>query len=369
MENEKIKSQPTAVPKPNFCSECGTGFDGRVPYWSQQKEGRGERWAKRLKNLGMALSGLFSLLFYFFIISFFIGGGGLFSGAQVKPEESLYGKGEEKIALVDISGVIVEDESESSLGVTGSSMTTSRGLIKIFEDVKKDDKVRAVVLRVNSPGGSVTASEEILQLIKRFKAETRLPVIVSQADTAASGGYYISLGGDQIVADATTLTGSIGAIMESVNFKELADKIGVKGVIIASGENKDLLNPFEEVQDEDREILQKIVNEARNQFVSRIIEARKIDQAKLEKIADGRVLSGKQALEEGLIDRLGNFNDAVELAKEKAGLKEAMVVEFGKKGFLESLLGVVSSRLSLVSSSPFNYLQAFNAQPAYLYIP
>jgi protease-4 len=314
------------------------------------------------------MSGMFSLLFYIFIFAALFGGG-LFGGGKGKSSEKLYGQGDKKIAVVDISGIILEEDPGGGFGIGGGGAATSRGLIKTFENIKEDKDVAALVLRVNSPGGSVTASEEIYQMVKRFKKETGLPVIVSQGDTAASGGYYVSLAGDAIVADATTLTGSIGAIIQSVNFSELAGKLGVEGVVIASGKNKDLLNPFEEVKGEHVRILKNIVDEAREQFVDRILEARKIERSKLEPIADGRVLSGKQAKEEGLIDRIGNFNDSVELAKERAGLKEASVVEFGKKGLLESLIGAVGRRFSLIANTPFGYLEFLGARPAYLYLP
>lgn len=368
MDKENIDQQNISVPRPKFCLTCGQRLDGTGVH-EHKGEGRGEKWAKRLKTWGGAVSGLFSILFYFLLISLFIGGGSLFGEGAVKSSEELYGSGEDKVAVIDVSGVLLEEDPGDSLGLAGGGATTSRGLLKTYEQLKEDENVKALVLRVNSPGGSVTAAEEIYQLTRRFKAETGMPVIVSLADTAASGGYYVSLAGDEIIADTITLTGSIGAIVQTVNIQELAERFGVKGVVITSGENKDLLNPFEEVEEEDIEILQSIVDEAREQFVERILESRSIDRARLETIADGRVLSGRQAKEVGLVDRLGNFNDAVELAKTKAGLTEATVVEFGKQGFLESLLGAFANRLTPTASFPFTYLQQFQSRPAYLYLP
>lgn len=364
---DKDKKQDIAVPRPRFCAACGRRLEGRSGHG--HGESRGEKWARRLKVWGGAISGLFSILFYFFLISLFVGGGSLFGEKGAKSSERLYGRGEDKVAVVDLAGILLEEDSGDSLGFSGGSVATSRGLLKTFEQIKEDEKVKAVVLRVNSPGGSVTASEEIYQLTKRFKSETGMPVVVSLGDTAASGGYYISLAGDEIIADATTLTGSIGAIVETINVQELAERFGVKGVVISSGENKDLLNPFEEIQDEDIAILQKIVDEARSQFVERILENRKISRVQLEQVADGRVLSGQQAKKTGLVDRLGNFNDAVELARQKAGLAEATVVEFGKKGLLESLLGAFANRLNPTARIPFWQLQYFQGRPAYLYLP
>lgn len=352
----------------NFCPQCGAVLSEGIHRHPTKPEGRGEKWANRLKTWGGAMSGLFSILFYIFFLSLFLGGGGLFGGGGGEPSEKLYGTGENKVAVVDISGVILEEDPGDGFGFA-DGVTTARGLIRTFEEIKEDGSVKALVLRVNSPGGSVTASEEIYQLIRRFKKETGMPVIVSQADTAASGGYYVSLAGDEIVADATTLTGSIGAIIQTVNISGLAEKYGVEGVVIASGENKDLLNPFKKVEEGDLAILQELVDEAREQFVSRILEAREIERGELELIADGRVLSGKQAKKEGLVDRLGNFNDSVELAKEKAGLAEAAVVVFGKRGLLESLLGAFGGRFSLIESRNLKYFELLQSRLSYLYLP
>lgn len=351
-----------------YCPECGQLLSGDGPHVHGRKEGRGEKWAKRLKTWGGAMGGLFSILFYIFFLSLFLGGGGLFGGGGGEPSEKLYGTGEDKVAVVDISGVILEQDPGDGFGLA-DGVTTARGLIKTFEEIKEDEAVRAVVLRVNSPGGAVTASEEIYQLIKRFKEETGMPVIVSQADLAASGGYYVSLAGDTIVADATTLTGSIGTIIQTVNFAELADRFGVEGIVIASGKNKDLLNPFEEVEEEDVALLQEIVDESQTVFIQRILDSRSIERETLLPLADGRVLSGKQAQAAGLVDKLGNFNDAVELAKENAGVTEATIVVFGKRGLLESLLGAVGGKFNLVAQTPLSYLQLLHARPAYLYLP
>lgn len=314
------------------------------------------------------MSGMISILFFFFFISLFLGGGGLFGGGKGSPSEKLYGSGDDKIAVIDIQGIIMENQPNNPLGLSGSGVTTARDLLQTLEEIKEDESVKAVVLRINSPGGAVTASIEMLKSILHFKKSTGLPVIVSQADVAASGGYYVSLAGDEIITNSTTLTGSIGAIIQSVNFSKLAENYGVEGVTIASGANKDLLNPFEETNPEHVEILQKIVDEARNEFVERILEIRELDPIELEKVADGRVLSGKQALEAGLVDSLGGFDDAVRVAKDKAGLVDATVEIFGQKGLLDSILGAVANRTSLFSQLGIAPLNLLPQGPAYLYL-
>lgn len=338
----------------NFCSECGK---------PNQEKTKGARLADRLKTIGKGMSGLFNILFYIFILSFFLG------GHNTAPSERLYGNGDSKIAVIDIQGVILEEQPDDPLGLSGGGATSARGIMKTLEEVKADKNVKAVVLRVNSPGGAVTASEEIYQNILRFKAETGLPVIVSMGDLAASGGYYVSVAGDEIIADSTTLTGSIGAIIQSVNFSKLAANYGVEGVTIRSGKNKDLLNPFEKTNPEHVAILQTIVDEAREQFVERILTRRtKINRETLDPISDGRVLSGRQAQEAGLVDRLGSFDDAVSVAKDKAGLAHASVEVFGQKGLLDSILGAVSGRLNLVSQLGISSISLLPQGPSYLYI-
>ena len=344
----------------NFCSECGR---------SHQEQSKGARFADRLKTIGKGMTGLVSILFYIFILSFFLGGGGLFGGNQTAPSERLYGSGEDKVAVIDIQGVILEEAPDDPLGLAGGRGTSARGLMKTLEEVKVDKTVKAVVLRVNSPGGAVTASEEIYQNILRFKAETNLPVIISMGDLAASGGYYISVAGDEIIADSTTLTGSIGAIIQSVNFSKLAANYGVEGVTIRSGKNKDLLNPFEETNPEHVAILQTIVDEARGQFVERILTGRtNINREALESLADGRVLSGRQAFEVGLVDKIGSFDDAISVAKDKAGISEATVEVYGQQGLLDSILGAVSTRFSLSSQLGIASLSVLPHGPAYLYL-
>jgi protease IV len=182
----------------------------------------------------------------------------------------------------------------------------------------KADHVRAVVLRVESPGGGVTPSQEIYRELTRLREKK--PIIASLGGVAASGGYYIASACSAIVANPGTITGSIGVIMETVNVQGLLEKLGVKGVVIKAGTYKDLGSPLREMSPEERQILGTMLNDVHKQFVAAVATGRHMDEAKVQTLADGRVYSGEQALHLGLVDQLGNFQDAISLAAEKAGI-------------------------------------------------
>lgn len=200
-----------------------------------------------------------------------------------------------------------------------------RGVIndadKIIDSIRrfaKADHVRAVVLRVESPGGGVTPSQEIYRELTRLREKK--PVIASLGGVAASGGYYIASACSTIVANPGTITGSIGVIMETVNVQGLLEKLGVKGVVIKAGTYKDLGSPLRDMSPEERQILGTMLNDVHKQFIAAVATGRHMDEAKIQTLADGRVYSGEQALRLGLVDQLGNFQDAITLAAEQAGI-------------------------------------------------
>ncbi len=200
-----------------------------------------------------------------------------------------------------------------------------RGVIeserKIVESVRrfaKDEDIRAVVLRVESPGGGVAPSQEIYREVTRLREKK--PVIASLGGVAASGGYYIASACSAIVANPGTITGSIGVIMETVNVQGLLEKIGVKGAVIKAGTYKDLGSPLRDMTAEEQKILETMLNDVHKQFIAAVATGRHMDEAKVQKLADGRIYSGEEAQRQGLVDQLGNFQDAVALAAEKAGI-------------------------------------------------
>ena len=240
-------------------------------------------------------------------------------------EEYVSGEGTNKIAVVPVEGTIAS--ADSTVGGVQSTVTPE-GLEAALDQAADDEAIKGIVLEVNSPGGGVTASDQMHQSIVDFKEATGKPVIVSMGDTAASGGYYISAAADEIVANETTLTGSLGVIITLTNFSEAADKYGIKQEVIKSGKFKDIGSSFREMTPEEREIFQSIVNESYSEFVSVIVQGRGLPEERVREIADGRIYSGEQAKVLGLVDEFGDLETAAGDARESAGIGEATVVRY-----------------------------------------
>ncbi len=190
--------------------------------------------------------------------------------------------------------------------------------IKILTDFRRNPHIKAVVVRIDSPGGAVGASQEIYDEIRRT-ARVK-PVVASMQSVAASGAYYAALGATRIVADPGTITGSIGVIIKFPNLKKIFDKIGYKTEVIKSGINKDIGSMSRNMTPEERQLLQKMINNVLKQFIGAVAQSRHLTVAKVKKIADGRVFSGEQALNLGLLDKLGNFTTAVQMAAKLGGI-------------------------------------------------
>lgn len=208
----------------------------------------------------------------------------------------------DKIGVVEVFGVIAD----------------SRQVIEQLHDFRDNDNIKAIVLRIDSPGGGVGPSQEIHDEVKAIDATK--PVIVSMGSVAASGGYYIAASAREIVANPGTITGSIGVIMEFTNFQELLDKIGLSSVVVKSGEYKDIGSPAREMTSLEREILQDLIDDVHSQFVASVAVGRKLDEEAVRVIADGRIFSGRRAMDMGLVDRMGNLDVAIRRAGELAGI-------------------------------------------------
>lgn len=282
--------------------------------------------------------------------------------------KTLYGSGKDEIAVINLTGEILDAAPSGPFdAISENTVITPRKVLLALEDIKKSPQVKAVILKINSPGGSVTASDEIYETIKRFGNETKIPVFASMSEVAASGGYYISLASNTIMANPTTLTGSIGVIAHTYNLKELADKYGIKEVTVASGTNKNFLSPLKETSEEEKAILKSIIDEAYQQFLTRVRESRKIDESTLVTYADGRPLSGLQAEQLKLIDKTGSFHDAVEAVRTQINAPDAKVVEYGTGSVLENLLKGVMKPFVRSELHPLLILEYFSGKPAYLY--
>ncbi len=245
-------------------------------------------------------------------------------------EETVEGRGAAKILLMDVSGLL-SDEGTTPILSLGTPPPRVPMLVRIREELKKaeeDRQVRALILRINSPGGTVTASDIVYQEIETFKRRSRLPVVAVLMDLAASGGYYVALAADTIVAHPTTVTGSIGTIMISVNAQGLMQKLGVATTAIKSAELKDMGSPFRPLTAEERAIFQSVIDDLQRQFLAKVIEHRKLSPEAARKLADGRVYTADQALAHGLVDRVGYMSDVVALAQKAAGVDEARVIVY-----------------------------------------
>jgi len=231
----------------------------------------------------------------------------------------------DKVALIRIEGPIFD----------------SKDAIDTLKDYVKDLSVKAIVLRVDSPGGAVAPSQEIYEEVR--KAVTKKTIVVSMGSVAASGGYYISAPATRILANPGTLTGSIGVIMEIPNMEGLMSKIGVKSEVIKSGKHKDIASVFRGIGKEEREILQDVLDNVHNQFITAVSEGRKMLRDDVQRIADGRIYTGEQALKIGLIDELGNLEDAVKAAAKLSGIKGEPSVVSKEEKF--SLIGLLRGKM------------------------
>lgn len=220
---------------------------------------------------------------------------------------------------------------EATEDIWGSQAATTGSIMAELREAARDESVKAVLLRINSPGGSVTAAEEIGREIARFKETTGKPVITSMGDTAASAGYWLAAYSDKIYANASTLTGSIGVYISYMNTEELYKKIGVQGDKIKSGAYKDILSNERPMTPEERALLQTMVDEMFAQFVQVVSTGRHMPEEQVRKLADGRVYTGKQALALGLVDEIGNYYDALDATAKLVGIQGTPAIKDFRK--------------------------------------
>jgi protease-4 len=235
-------------------------------------------------------------------------------------EESLWGN--EKIAIIEIKGVILDPQP----------------IVEKLIKFRKNEKVKAIVLRIDSPGGGVGPAQEIHAEVKKVQLEKK--VLVSMGSVAASGGYYIACAADKIIANPGSITGSIGVIVESLNVEDLFRKLGLRSTVIKSGRHKDIGSPLRKMTPEEKKLLQGVLDSVHDQFIRAVAEGRKLPLEKVRSLADGRIFSGDQAKTLGLVDDLGNLQDTIAMAAKMAGIKgEPEVIYPEKKRF--SLLDLI----------------------------
>ncbi|HTP04162.1 MAG TPA: signal peptide peptidase SppA [Nitrospirota bacterium] len=252
---------------------------------------------------------------------------------EVQPleEHVLSGEGKDKIVLMDITGVITSEESSSAIGgIKKPGMLAE--MREGFDRARKDRNVKAVVLRINSPGGGVTASDTLYHEIKKFKMETGVKVIAHFLDAGTSGAYYAALASDRITAQPTSITGSIGVILLRIDATGLMQKIGVQTLEISSGEHKGMGSPFRPVSAEEKKIFQTMIDNLYGRFVGVVADERKMAPERVRQLADGRVYTSQEAKDAGLIDDIGYLDDAFVQARKLANLERATVVTYLRPG-------------------------------------
>ena len=297
-------------------------------------------------------------------------------------EVQLSGSGDSKILLMDLSGVISSQDKEGLLPQPNLLATFKEELTKASKDDKVKELlkerlavVKAVVVRINSPGGTVNASDILYHELKTFKANKKIPVIASMMDVAASGGYYLAMATDQILVHPSTVTGSIGVIMLTVNAKGLLEKVGVEANAITSGPRKDMGSPFRTMTPEEKAIFQSVIDSFYQRFLMVVQEGRpQLSAEKIKKLADGRIYSGEQAKAEGLVDDVGYLEEAIERAKKNAGLAEARIVTYRRRGEYQNniysqVLSGGSGLSSLANMDLLSIVRGGSPQFMYLWMP
>ena len=253
----------------------------------------------------------------------------------------------EKVGIIEVNGIITE----------------SKYVLNQLKRFREDDSIKAIVVRINSPGGAVGPSQEIYREIRKTAAVKK--VVASMGTIATSGGYYIASGANGIVANPGTITGSIGVIMGFTNYEELLHKIGLVPIVVKSGKYKDIGSPVRKMKPEERKILTDFADKIHKQFIKDVIDGRKMDRKKVESLADGRIFTGQESKELGLVDRLGNLEDAVEWAGRLGGITGKIATVYAKeKKFSFLKLFADSSTHEL-----FNHFLDSNLSAEYIYKP
>ncbi len=244
-------------------------------------------------------------------------------------EKVLSGEGADKILIIEIAGIITENDSSKGFG--GHVVNIVARVKEVLDRAETDNSIRAILLRINSPGGEVTATDIIYNQLLEFKKRKNIPIIADITAVGASGAYYIAMAADKVIARPTSVTGSIGVIIQGVNAVELLKKMGLKSVTYKSGKFKDMGSPLKPLSDEETQIVDEIIKQMHNRFLGIVSKGRNLDMNIVNKIGDGRVYTASQAKENQLIDEIGYFKDAVQLTKKLAGLELAQVVIYHRE--------------------------------------
>ena len=292
---------------------------------------------------------------------------------RIRPleEETVEGRGSAKILITDLSGFLSDEPVTTGLTI-GTPPARVPLLVRLREELKKagdDPHVKALVVRVNTPGGTVTAADIMFREIEIFKRTAKVPVMAVMMDVAASGGYYVSLAADTIVAHPTTVTGSIGVIMLSFNAEGLMQKLGLGANTVKSGEHKDMGSPFRTVTPDERAIFQSVIDDLQRQFVAKVADRRGLPLETARALADGRIYTAQQALDLKLIDRIAYMPDALDMMRRTIGVEDAKIIVYKRP---REYRATYYARSSVESSSVDTLVGQFaglvGAGPKFLYL-
>lgn len=286
-------------------------------------------------------------------------------------EEVISGAGAAKVALIDVSGVIGARETRGIYRKPGQLATIK----EILTVAAEDEEVKAVVVRINSPGGTVTASDVLHHELRAFKQRRGIPVVASIMDLGTSGGYYVASAADKIVAHPSSVTGSIGVIMLQLDASGLLDKIGVEANAVASGPMKGMGSPLRSMTADERQVFQGVIDSFYQRFLDVVQQGRpQLSARQIRTLADGRIYSGAQAKELGLVDAVGYLDDAVEVARAAAGVADARVVSYRRPGEYQNNIysqftGGGTALAQLSNLDAMTLLRSGTPQFMYLWMP
>jgi protease-4 len=273
-----------------------------------------------------------------------------------------------RVAIVDVDGLIMNQREG---GLFGSGENPVSAFIEKIDKAQADSRVKALVLRINSPGGGVTASDIMYRRVMQFKADRKVPVVAVIEDVGASGGYYLACSADAIIAHPTSITGSIGVIVQTVSFAGTMSKIGIDAKAITSGKFKDMGSPLKPLDANDAALIQTIVNEFYSRFVDVVAAGRpKLTKDKVKELADGRVYTAQQAFDNGLVDSIGYMDDGIVLAKKLSGANRVKAVMYhrpvGNKSNVYSQASGTVPQMNLININAPGLSNL--SQPAFLYL-
>lgn len=283
-------------------------------------------------------------------------------------EITLEGEGLDKILLIDLSEIITAQPRTSFLGV--STPSTIDKMKQLLDKAKKDHSIKAIILRINTPGGEITATEIIYQELLNYKSQQNKPVVGVILDLAASGGYYLATACDYLVAHPSSIIGNVGAIFHFVSYDGLMDKIGITNNVIKSGKNKDIGSPYRPMTSDEKQIIQELTDEAFSHFVNVVRMGRtRITDKDMELIKDGRLLSAQKALQLQMIDKIGYMDDAIAETKKKARLEKATVVTYYNAGRLPKNVYFQNDGLNPETEWPDQITRFLQPGMLYLWLP